>query len=205
MMIKIKIMLIEDHNVFREGLKKLIELEENMTVLAEAESCREALQRISGEIDVVLMDIGLPDGDGLELCSKIKEKYPEVRHVALTTYDDAIFIKRAMERCINGFVPKYAFFEDIRSAILMTYRGGTYIYPGLSTDTLFNLSEPGLTEMESKILQLLSAGKNQKEIADSLFISLSTFRRRLNGIYKILKVNTVEEALTAAVKKRIIK
>jgi len=202
---KIRIMLIEDHNVFRQGLKKLIDLEENMTVVAEAGSCREALQKINGQVDVVLLDIGLPDGDGLELCARIKEKHPGARHVALTTYDDAIFIKKAMEACVDGFVPKYAFFEEIRSAILMTHQGRTYLYPGLSTDTLLNLSDPGLTSLELDILQLLARGSNQKEIAERLFISLSTFRRRLNGILSKLKAGSVEEALTVAVKKGIVK
>ncbi|MFZ5649314.1 MAG: response regulator [Bacillota bacterium] len=198
-------MLVEDHNVFRQGLKKLIELEENMTVVAEAGTFQEAIDRANGEVDVLLLDIGLPDGDGLELCARIKEKHPGISFVALTTYDDAIFIKKAMESCVSGFVPKYAFFEEIRSAIIMTHRGGTYIYPGLGTDKLLNLSDPGLSEVEINILQLLSSGKNQKEIADQLFISLSTFRRRLNGICSKLKVSTVEEALTVAAKKGLIK
>lgn len=202
---KIRVMLIEDHNVFREGLKKLIDLEENMTVVAEAGSCQEAMQKINGEIDVVLLDIGLPDGDGLELCAMIKEKYPEIKHVALTTYDDAILIKKAMDCCVNGFVPKYAFFDEIKWAVMMTSKGKTYMYPGLSTDTLLNLSDPGMSGLELSILKLLAEGKNQKEIADSLFISLSTFRRRLNSIFSKLKVSTVEEALTAAVKKGLIK
>jgi len=202
---KIKIMLIEDHNVFRQGMKRLIELEENMTVVAEAGSCREALQKVSDQVDIVLLDIGLPDGDGLDLCAKIRTLYPGIRYIALTTYDDAIFIKKAMERCISGFVPKYAFFEEIRWAILMTHKGGTYLYPGLGVDKLINLSDPGLSEAELKILQLLAAGKNQKEIAESLFMSLSTFRRRLNGICSKLKVGTVEELITAAAKKGLIK
>ncbi len=202
---KIKVMLIEDHNVFRQGLKKLIDLEDNMTVVAEAGSCEEAMQKVSAAVDVTLLDIGLPDGDGLDLCARIREKYPRIRHIALTTYDDAIIIKKAMDRCVNGFVPKYAFFEEIRWAILMTYRGGSYLYPGLSTDTLLNLSDPGLSETELNILKLLSEGKNQKEIAERLFISLSTFRRRLNGIFTKLKVSTVEELITAAAKRGLIK
>ena len=204
MMKKIRIMLIEDHNVFREGLKKLLELEENMAVVAEAGSCREALEILTKDIDVILLDIGLPDGDGIDLAGKIKEKYPHIKHVALTTYDDAIFIKKAMECGIKGFVPKYAFFEEIRAAVLMTHRGGTYLYPGLSTNTLLNLADPGLSETDLHILQLLASGKNQKEIAGSLFISLSTFRRRLRDILAKLDVSSVEEALTIAVKKGLI-
>ncbi|SHE39611.1 response regulator transcription factor [Desulforamulus putei] len=202
---KIKIMLIEDHNVFREGLKKLLELEDSMQVVAEAGSCEEALAKLSGDIDVILLDIGLPDGDGLELAGKIKQKYPHIKHVALTTYDDPIFIKKAMECGVKGFVPKYAFFDEIKSAVLMTYKGGSYLYPGLNTDSLLNLSDTGLMEKEIQILQLLARGKNQKEIAADLYISLSTFRRRLKDIFAKLNVHSVEEALTAAVKRGIIK
>lgn len=201
---KINVMLIEDHNVFREGLKKLIELEANMSVVAEANTYQEALQNISEDVDVILLDINLPDGDGLELCTKFKKQYPHIKHVALTTYDDVIFIKKAMDCGVNGFVPKYAFFDEIKSAILMTYSGRSYLYPGLSTDTLLNLSEPGLSKSELSILQLLASGKNQKEIADQLFISLSTFRRRIKSIFTKLEVNTVEEALAVAIKKGLI-
>lgn len=202
---KIRIMLVEDHNVFRQGLKKLLELEDNMTVAEEAGTLGEALQKINEDVDVVLLDIGLPDGDGLELCSRIKDSYPDIKFVALTTYDDVVYIKKAMECCVSGFVPKYAFYEEIKSAILMTARGGSYIYPGLGAEKLLNLSEPGLSDLEINILQLMASGKNQREIADRLFISLSTFRRRLNGICSKLKVSTVEEALTLAVKKGFIK
>ncbi|MBM7854871.1 DNA-binding NarL/FixJ family response regulator [Desulfohalotomaculum tongense] len=201
---KIKVMLIEDHNVFREGLKKLIDLEENMAVVAEANTYQQALQNINDNVDVTLLDINLPDGDGLDLCTKFKKQYPHIKHVALTTYDDAIFIKKAMECGVDGFVPKHAFFDEIKAAILMTYKGRSYLYPGLSTDTIIHLSEPGLTESELNILQLLASGKNQKEIAGQLYISLSTFRRRVKSIFKKLKVGTIEEALTVAIKKGLI-
>ncbi len=200
---KIKVMLVEDHNVFREGLKKLIDLEENMQVVAEAGSCRETMQNITAEVDVILLDIRLPDGDGLDLYTQIKEKYPHIKHVALTTYDDAVFIKKAMEIGVHGFVPKYAFFDEIKSAIIMTYNGRSYLYPGLS-DALLKLSEPGLSDAELQILQLLAGGKTQKEVASQLFISLSTLRRRLKSIFSKFQVNTVEEALTVATKKGLI-
>ncbi|AQS59242.1 response regulator transcription factor [Desulforamulus ferrireducens] len=202
---KIKIMLIEDHNVFRQGLKQLLELENNMSVVAEAGSCQEALAKLTPDIDVILLDIGLPDGDGLDLAVQIKNKYPNIKHVALTTYDDPIFIKKAMECGVKGFVPKYAFFDEIKSAVLMTSRGGSYLYPGLNTETLLHLSDVGLSDKEMNILSLLASGKNQKEIASDLYMSLSTFRRRLRDIFTKLNVHSVEEALTVAVKRGIIK
>lgn len=198
-------MLVEDHNVFREGLKKLLELEENIKVVAEAGSCQEAMSKLSRDIDVILMDIGLPDGDGLDLVSVIKKQYPNIKHVALTTYDDPIFIKKAMECGVRGFVPKYAFFDEIKAAILMTHRGGSYLYPGLNADTLLNLADSGLSDKDIQLLQLLTSGRSQKEIATELFISLSTFRRRLREIFSKLNVHSVEEALTVAARKGIIK
>lgn len=202
---KIKIMLIEDHNVFRQGLKQLLELENNMSVVAEAGSCQEALSKLTPDIDVILLDIGLPDGDGLDLAMQIKDKYPNIKHVALTTYDDPIFIKKAMECGVKGFVPKYAFFDEIKSAVIMTSRGSSYLYPGLNTETLLHLSDSGLSNKEMSILTMLASGKNQKEIASDLFMSLSTFRRRLRDIFTKLNVHSVEEALTVAVKRGIIK
>lgn len=199
----IKVMLIEDHNVFREGLKKLIDMEENMTVVAEASTYQQALAIVNSNVDVILLDINLPDGDGLELCSIFRVKYPHIKHVALTTYDDAVFIKKAMDCGVNGFVPKYAFFDEIKAAITMTHRGSSYIHPGL-TDTLLGLSKPSLSDSELKILQLLSQGKNQREVAELMFISLSTLRRRIRSVLSKLEVSTLEEALTTAIKKGLI-
>ncbi len=201
---KIKIMLVEDHNIVREGIRRLIELEKNMAVVAEAGSCREALENLRKDTDIVLLDIKLPDGDGLDLCREIKQKVPGVRFIALTTYDDAMFIKKAIENGVHGFVPKYASFDEIKSAITITLRDGRYLYPGLNVEMLMNLSGTGLTDVEREILQLLARGETQKTVAAAMYMSVSTLRRRLRGICTKLGVDTIEEALTAAVKKGLI-
>ncbi|HHW42741.1 response regulator [Desulfofundulus thermobenzoicus] len=202
---KIGIMLVEDHNVFREGLKRLFDMEENMQVVAEADSCAAARQHMSDEVDIVLLDIGLPDGDGLELCRCLTQSHPRVKFVALTTYDDVTFIRKAMERGVQGFVPKYAFFDEIRSAIHMVHKGGTYIYPGLQAELLLKPHSPMLTDQETSILQLIARGEDQKEVAARLYISLSTLRRRIRGICTKLGVGTLEEALAAAARRGLIR
>lgn len=202
---RIKIMLVEDHQVVREGLKKLIELEENMTVVAEAGTFQEAMQNLRDDIDLVLLDIGLPDGDGLELPRKIGDCRPGLKYLALTTYDDPLFVKKAIEYGVNGFIPKYASFDDIKAAINIVMKTGRYLYPGLSSEVFFGRYGPGLTEEELQILQLLSKGQNQKEVASQLYISLSTLRRRIQGICTKLGVETVEEALATAARKGLIK
>ncbi|MDQ0285351.1 DNA-binding NarL/FixJ family response regulator [Desulfofundulus luciae] len=202
---KIGIMLVEDHNVFREGLKKLIDMEENMQVVAEADSCAAALQNVGPNVDVILLDIGLPDGDGLDLCERVVQSHPHVKFVALTTYDDVTFIRKAMERGVHGFVPKYAFFDEIRSAINMVYKGGTYLYPGLQAELLLKPDSPVLTDQETSILQLIARGEDQKEVAAKLYISLSTLRRRIRGICTKLGVRTLEEALAAAARRGLVR
>jgi DNA-binding NarL/FixJ family response regulator len=203
-MSKIKIMLIEDHNILREGLRRLIEIEENITVVAEAGSCAEAMKNLKEDTDIILLDIKLPDGDGLELCGAIKKRSPGVRFIALTTYDDPLFIKKALESGVHGFIPKYASFDEIKSAITITMRDGRYLYPGLKVEVLMNLSETGLTEMEIRILQMIAGGESQKTVAAALFMSMSTLRRRIKGLCTKLGVETVEEALASAVKKGLI-
>lgn len=202
---KIGIMLVEDHNVFREGLKKLIDMEENMQVVAEADSCATALQNMGPHVDMVLLDIGLPDGDGLDLCGHMVQSHPHAKFVALTTYDDVTFIRKAMERGVHGFVPKYAFFDEIRSAINMVYKGGTYLYPGLQAELLLKPDSPVLTDQETSILQLIARGDDQKEVAAKLYISLSTLRRRIRGICTKLGVKTLEEALAAAARRGLVR
>lgn len=202
---RIRIMLVEDHNVFREGIKRLIDLEENMQVVAEADSLAQALQNISRDVDIVLLDIGLPDGDGLELAERVNRSFPHVKFVALTTYDDVTFVRRALELGIHGFVPKYAFFDEIKSAINMVFKGGTYLYPGLQAEWLLKPSTPGLTDLEAGILKLIARGENQREVAARLYISLSTLRRRIRGICTKLGVKTLEESLAVAARKGLLR
>lgn len=202
---KIGIMLVEDHNIFREGLKKLIDMEENMQVVAEADSLAQAVQKISPAVAIVLLDIGLPDGDGLDLCARLNRSFPRVKYVALTTYDDVTFVRKALERGVHGFVPKYAFFDEIRSAINMVAKGGTYLYPGLQAEWLLNPATPGLSDLEANILQLIARGESQKDVAARLYISLSTLRRRILGICTKLGVKTLEEALALAARKGLLR
>lgn len=204
MMDKIKIMLVEDHKIVRQGLRRLLEMESGMEVVAEAGSCREALDNLRADIDIILLDIKLPDGDGLDLSREIRERVPGVRFIALTTYDDVLFIKKAIEKGVHGFIPKYASFDEIKSAITITRRDGRYLYPGLNMEALMNLSRTGLTDAERKILQMIAGGETQKAVAAALFISHSTLRRRLKGICTKLGVESVEEALTSAVKRGLI-
>ena len=201
----IRIMLVEDHQVVREGLKRLIELEENMTVVAEAGTLEEAVQNLRDDVDLVLLDIGLPDADGLELPRKIGDRRPGLKYLALTTYDDPLFVVKAVEHGVNGFIPKYASFDDIKSAINIVMKTGRYLYPGLGSEVFFGRQGPGLTDEELEILQLLATGQNQKDVAARLYISLSTLRRRIQGICTKLGVKTVEEALALAARKGLIK
>ncbi|WP_027718983.1 response regulator transcription factor [Desulfovirgula thermocuniculi] len=202
---RIRIMLVEDHNVFREGLAKLLDTEENFQVVAQADSFARALENFRPDVDVVLLDIGLPDGDGLELCRPFRAANPAVKIIALTIYDDVTLIRKAMEKGVRGFVPKYAFFEEIKAAINMVHRGHTYVYPSLQAELLRKPSDPGLSDQETVILQAIARGESQKEIAEKLYVSLSTLRRRLKGICTKLGVKTVEEALAVAAKKGLVR
>ncbi|HBX23281.1 MAG TPA: DNA-binding response regulator [Desulfotomaculum sp.] len=203
-MAQIKIMLVEDHNIVREGLKRLIEMEEGLTVVAEAGTCGEALDQMRDDVDIVLLDIKLPDGDGLDLCREMGRVNCRVKYIALTTYDDAHFIRKALECGVHGFIPKYASFDEIKSAIAITFREGRYLYPGLGLDVIMKLPQSGLTDTETRVLNMIAAGGAQKDVAAAMFISLSTLRRRIRGICTKLGVETLEEALASAVKKGLV-
>jgi DNA-binding NarL/FixJ family response regulator len=202
---KIKIMLVEDHQVVREGLKRLIEMDADMTVVVEAGTYRDAVENLQADIDLVLLDIGLPDGDGLQLPGEIGARLPELKYLVLTTYDDPLFVRKAMEHGMHGFIPKYASFDEIKSAITIVMKTGRYLYPGLSSELFLRNRDTGLTEKELQILQLIATGENQKSVANRVHVSLSTLRRRIQGICAKLEVKTIEEALASAAKKGLLK
>ena len=220
---EIKVMIVDDHSIVREGLKALIELEDDMIFLKEASSGIECLDFIEiGNPHVVLIDLKMPGIDGIETARLIKQKKPHVKTVILTNYDDSEYVMKALKSGVDGYVLKDIRKGDIVKIIRHVFSGRSYIDQSL-THTLFDqfredlpgtknsvaqkrfTSEKVLTKRELQVLELIVDGKSNKEIADCIFLSLNTIKVHLRNIYRKLNVNTRSQAIKIAIQSKIVR
>ncbi|OGN74385.1 MAG: DNA-binding response regulator [Chloroflexi bacterium GWB2_49_20] len=214
---KIHLFLVDDHQVVRTGLKMLLANEDDVQIVGEAGTAREALEAV-GKVnpDVVLMDIGLPDMSGIEATQKIKSAYPNMAVVALTIHEDEEYFFRMLDAGASGYVPKRAAPEELLTAIRSAAKGEVYLYPSMakllvkdylaqehSIDGASSLD--GLTDREQEVLKYLVEGENNDEIASVLVISPKTVARHRENIMHKLNLHSRAELVRYAIRKGIIK
>src|SRR5512136_1124834 len=183
---KIRLLLVDDHQVVRSGLRMLLSNESDVEIVGEAGTAREALDAVQAlKPNVVLMDIGLPDLSGIDATSEIKRTDPAVAVVALTIHEDEEYFFKMLEAGASGYVPKRAAPEELLTAIRSAAAGEVYLYPSLAKllvkDYLAQerTSEAeraldGLTEREQQVLRYLAEGQANDDIAKELVISAKT-------------------------------
>ncbi len=207
----IRIVLVDDHPVVRAGLRALVEGQDDLTVVGEAHGLDSAVAVVTTERpDVVLMDLSLGDGQagGAEVTAALRaleESPPEV--LVLTTYDTESDIVRALEAGARGYLLKDAPPDQLFAGIRATARGETVLAPSVAA-TLVRRTTPGattITEREVQVLELLSRGLGNKEMARELFVSEATVKSHLSHIYTKLGVDTRAGAVAAAIERRIIR
>lgn len=206
----IRIVLVDDHPVVRAGLRALVESQDDLTVLGEADGMDAALAAVSEHRpDVVLMDLSLgagqPGGAAVTAAVRALPQRPEV--LVLTTYDTESDILRALEAGARGYLLKDAPPDELFAGIRATARGETVLAPSVAA-TLVRRSTPGattITEREVEVLELLSRGLGNKEMARELFVSEATVKSHLSHIYTKLGVDTRAGAVAAAIEQRIIR
>ena len=199
---KIKVLVVDDHPVVRNGLRLIQELDEKIQVLGAAGSFQAALAEANRlKPDVVLMDVRLPDGDGIEACRRIKLQLPKTRVLFLTSYADNNLVLGAMEAGAEGYVLKESDAQRIVDAIHSIMHGGTVFDPVMSGQILRNprqaeLNNPlaTLTEQERRILEEVAKGRTDKEVAAALGLSAKTSRNYLDRVFVKLDVHTRTEA-----------
>lgn len=185
-MSKIKLFLVDDHKMIREGLKNFLEDHEDFDIIAEAENgvdCLNQLENITP--DVVLTDLNMPEMDGLELTKAIKTTYPDIKIIALTMMGESQHIKQMLVEGAMGYLLKNCSEEELIMAIKNVNNGGTYYSPEVTNIILNNIRkvkptsskvavDMPLTDREKEVLYLIIKEKSNKEIADELFISVRT-------------------------------
>jgi len=206
----IRILLVDDHQVVREGLRRMLELEEDFRVVGEAANAREALTQVESlSPEVVLMDIKMPGVDGIELTRQLTEKYPSCNVIMLTLYDE--YLTQAIEAGAKGYLLKDIKREELFRAIRAVHEGRSPLNLSLDQERLAELVAPAesqrrayLTERESTILRLIAAGVTTKGIAEQLFLSEASVKRSVRSIFEKLGVHNRSEAVSEAYKRRLI-
>ena len=192
---KIKVMLVDDEQLIRSGLKIMLETYPDIEVIHQAGNGREAFECCKKEVpDVVLMDIRMPDSTGIEGTKLIKEAYPDVKIVMVTTFQDTEYIVEAMQYGASGYLLKDSSYEAIYDGIKVALSGKVVMDATVSeklvmqpkaqttTDQQTDISSFGLTEREIELIRLVSQGLNNKEISEALFLSEGTVKNNISTI-----------------------
>jgi DNA-binding NarL/FixJ family response regulator len=210
----IKILIADDHPVVREGLFAMLSREVDFDVVGEAKDGMDAVNKTKElSPDVVLMDLRMPDMDGVEAMRQIKSAMPDVKFIILTTYSDDEYIFSGIEAGARAYLLKDAPREDLFKAIRAVYRGESLIQPVVASKLLDRFSELSrgtpsgevLSGRELEVLQLMAKGAANKEISAQLSIAQSTVKTHIANIFQKLGVNDRTEAVTQALKKGIIR
>ena len=212
----IRLLLVDDHEVVRTGLRMLLETQTELEIVGEASNGAEALE-LCGRLhpDVVVMDLTLPDASGIEITRRIKQRLPHVNVIALTIHEDQEYFFEMLRAGASGYVPKRAAPDELVSAIRAAHNGEVYIFPSLAKmlvndylgraggqiDTL--LAEE-LTAREREILDLLVQGWTNEEISNQLVISKHTVARHRENIMRKLNLHNRSELVKYAIRKGLI-
>lgn len=216
-MSKIRLLLVDDHEIVRAGLRMLFLAEPDMTIVGEAGSGQEAL-RLVAELkpDVVLMDVAMPGMTGIEATRRIKEAYPDTAILALTMYEDEQYFFEMLHAGASGYIPKRAAPDDLVSAIRVVSTGNVFLYASLA-QYLVNevINHPGfgaapddteaLTTREREVLIYIAEGNTNREIAEKLVISPKTVDRHRENIMRKLNMHNRVELVKYAIEKGLIR
>ncbi|MDP2917704.1 MAG: response regulator transcription factor [Dehalococcoidia bacterium] len=213
-MSKIKVLLVDDHTMFRQGIRALLQGCDDIEIVGEATEGNEAIEKVRQLApQVVLMDIAMPVLGGLEATRRIHKENPNVQILALTQYEDSEYILSMLRAGAKGYISKTAPAPELVSAIRTVYRGESFLYPTAATTLVEEyLTHVGaqkdeyerLTNREREILQLVAEGRTNREIADRLFISIKTVLRHRTSVMEKLGFSNRTELIKYAISKGLI-
>lgn len=206
----IRVLLVDDHNVVRSGLGAFLHAFDDLELVGEASSGREAIRKVESlEPDVILMDLKMPEMDGAETTERIKEKFPEIEVIALTSFKEKDLVKRALEAGAIGYLLKNVSADELADAIQKAYRGEPTLAPEAAQALIESTRTPKtqieeLTPRETEVLQLLGEGLTNPKIGEKLVISNSTVKFHVSSILGKLNVSSRTEAVAYALKHNLI-
>ncbi|MDB6095481.1 MAG: two component transcriptional regulator, LuxR family [Verrucomicrobia bacterium] len=201
----IRVAIADDHSVVREGLAAMIGRESDMKIVAEAKNGKEAVQQwLRHQPDVLLLDLRMPELDGVTAIQQIRAESPGARIVVLTTFDSDENIYRGISAGAKGFLLKDVPPEELLRCIRSVHGGESYFPSSIAAKLAEHVSGPELTERELAILQQVASGMSNKEIGRHFFISEGTVKSHLKNIFAKLNVLSRSEATAAAVRRGLV-
>lgn len=214
-MSKIKLLLVDDHEIVRAGLRMLFQAEQDMEIVGEAGSGDEALAAVAKlKPNVVIMDVVMPGMGGIEATRRIKAASPDTVVLALTMHEDEQYFFKMLEAGASGYIPKRAAPDDLVSATRVVSQGNVFLYPSLAkllVQDFLDRSEPAttptaeeLTPREREVLTYIAEGYTSREIAEALVISIKTVDRHRENIMQKLNLHNRVELVKYAIEKGLI-
>jgi len=214
---KLRVIIVDDHALFRRGLEMVLENEKDIEVVGEATDGQQAVDKTSELMpDVVLMDVRMPRRSGIEATQRIKELMPHVKIVVLTNSDEEADLYEAIKAGASGYLLKEISSEEVADAIRSVVQGHSRISPAMAsklltefqamskrTDDRQPLAPPKLTERELQILRLVAKGLGNRDIAQQLFISENTVKNHIRNILEKLQLHSRMEAVIYAVREKL--
>ncbi|MBW4427044.1 MAG: response regulator transcription factor [Nostoc desertorum CM1-VF14] len=201
----IRVLIVDDHSIMRQGLATIINRDPEMTVIAQAEDGQQAIALFSEhQPDITLMDLRMPQMGGVEAITAICTQFKPARIIVLTTYDGDEDIYRGLQAGAKGYLLKDAKANELLNAIRMVNRGQQYIPPEVGAKLVQRMSNPELSERELEVLRLMAQGMSNSDIATALTIGESTVKSHVNRILSKLGVSDRTQAVIIAVKRGIV-
>jgi DNA-binding NarL/FixJ family response regulator len=216
-MAKIRVLLTDDHTLFRQGIRTLLSAESDIEVIGEAGNASDAVtQARQSRPDLVLMDIGMPGMSSFEATRQIRKERPETRVVFLSMYDDEDYLAECVDIGANGYILKESPAEQLITAIREVCHGGSYLSPRLLTRLVDDFRSQGrgfvrqprfdtLTKREREILKMLAEGRSVKEIASEFDLSVKTVEAHKFNLMRKLDIHNKAQLVQYAIQKKIIR
>ena len=203
---KIRILLVDDHAVVRQGFRAILAAEPDMEIVGEAANGRDAVEFAERlRPDVVVMDVAMPELNGIEATRRLAESTPRTRILALSMHKDSVYVREILRAGARGYLLKDAFDSDLLAAVRAVARGDGYLSPAVSdavlTDYRKHVTDPLdlLTSREREVLQMLAEGKTNKDIATLLKLSVYTVEAHRGRIMEKLNLHSIGELVRFAV------
>ena len=201
----IRIMVIDDQTVVRQGFVALINTLPDMEVIAEGINGQQAIDLYNQhKPDVTLIDLRMPVVGGVEAITAIRHSFPEARLIVLTTYDGDEDIYRSLQAGASGYLLKDVFFEELETAIRSVHAGSRHIPAAIAMKLAERMASSALTSREMEVLELIARGQSNKEIGTSLTISEATVKSHINSILSKLGVTDRTQAVTTALQRGLV-